>query len=143
MTWFLGADFIDIAGRVYVDLADPSTQNYFYDPESPPSDITGRVPAGPWVKGLMGLLPGTEVYSYSEFWRGKFSAHFSHHFFDPKFQRRRRRALADLLQRIYTVSFQTPINPSSPKQRHSTVQNSPLEVSSFRLPLPTLRPDLQ
>lgn len=70
-------DWTDIAGRVYVNLADPSTQNYFYDPQSPPSDITGRVPAGPWVKGLMGLLPGTEVYSYSEFWRGKSRFHFS------------------------------------------------------------------
>lgn len=70
---FMGSKLMitDIAGRVYIDLADPTTQNYFYDPESPPTDVAGRQPAGPWVKGLMGLLPGTEVFSYSEFWRGK------------------------------------------------------------------------
>ena len=70
---------VDLAGRVYADLADPTTQNHFYDPDSPPSNTVGRIAAGPWVKGLMGLLPGTEVYSYSEFWRGQSFIASSHH----------------------------------------------------------------
>ncbi|WWC87980.1 uncharacterized protein L201_002882 [Kwoniella dendrophila CBS 6074] len=60
-------DVVDVAGRVYPDLLDGTTQNYFIDPSNP-SDDQGRVQPGPGVTSLAGLLCGTTVATKSTEW---------------------------------------------------------------------------
>jgi hypothetical protein len=64
----------DFAGRVYPDLGDGRTQTYFADPTLPADKCVGRVQPGKVVKGLMGLEQATEVFGYSDQWRGKLSS---------------------------------------------------------------------
>jgi len=64
---------IELAGRVYPDLVDFSTQSYFADPRATPEQNAGRARPGQWVKGLMGLKNATDVFNYSDSWRGELS----------------------------------------------------------------------
>jgi hypothetical protein len=61
----------ELAGRVYPDLVDYSTQSYFADPRATPEQNAGRARPGQWVKGLMGLKNATDVFNYSDSWRGE------------------------------------------------------------------------
>jgi hypothetical protein len=61
----------ELAGRVYPDLVDYSTQSYFADPRATPEQNACRARPGQWVKGLMGLKNATDVFNYSDSWRGE------------------------------------------------------------------------
>jgi hypothetical protein len=52
-------------------LVDYSTQSYFADPRATPEQNAGRARPGQWVKGLMGLKNATDVFNYSDSWRGE------------------------------------------------------------------------
>jgi hypothetical protein len=69
----------EIAGRVYPDLVDFSTQSYFADPKATPEQNTGRARPGQWIKGLMGLKNATDVFNYSDQWRGELTSSMSIH----------------------------------------------------------------
>ncbi|WVW80359.1 hypothetical protein I302_102339 [Kwoniella bestiolae CBS 10118] len=60
-------DVIDVAGRVYPDILESSTQNWFIDP-SDPTDTEGRVQPGEGAYALSGLVSGTTVASKCTNW---------------------------------------------------------------------------
>nr|XP_018264929.1 uncharacterized protein I303_03111 [Kwoniella dejecticola CBS 10117]OBR87087.1 hypothetical protein I303_03111 [Kwoniella dejecticola CBS 10117] len=60
-------DVIDVAGRVYPDLLDGTTQSWFIDP-SRPNEKEGRVIPGEGPLALAGLKSGTTVASKSSHW---------------------------------------------------------------------------
>ncbi|WWD05517.1 hypothetical protein V865_003595 [Kwoniella europaea PYCC6329] len=60
-------DIIDVAGRIYPDLLDASTQNWFIDPSNP-SNKEGRVEPGEGAYALSGLKSGTTVASKCTIW---------------------------------------------------------------------------
>nr|XP_019011872.1 uncharacterized protein I206_02707 [Kwoniella pini CBS 10737]OCF50653.1 hypothetical protein I206_02707 [Kwoniella pini CBS 10737] len=60
-------DIIDVAGRVYPDLLDSTTQNWFID-SSKPNEKEGRVAPGEGALALAGLRSGTTVASKSSDW---------------------------------------------------------------------------
>ncbi|WVF70849.1 hypothetical protein IAT40_005643 [Kwoniella sp. CBS 6097] len=60
-------DVIDVAGRVYHDLLDGTTQTWFIDP-SKPADKEKRVTPGVAALSLVGLEPGTTIASKSVDW---------------------------------------------------------------------------
>lgn len=60
----------DVAGRIYPDLLDSTTQNWLLDPANP-AKVDGRVFPGEHAQGLMGLRPGTVVFSSSGQWKGE------------------------------------------------------------------------
>jgi hypothetical protein len=62
---------VELAGRVYPDLLDYSTQSFFADPKATPEQNANREKPGQWVKGLMGLRNATESFNYSDQWRGE------------------------------------------------------------------------
>ena len=59
----------DVAGRVYSDLLEPSTQTWFTDISLPETENAQRVDAGETARALASLKPGTIVGSKSENWK--------------------------------------------------------------------------
>ncbi|WVR05657.1 hypothetical protein IAU60_002679 [Kwoniella sp. DSM 27419] len=60
-------DVIDVAGRVYPDLLDGTTQNWFVDPMKR-TDTNNRAQPGESALALVGLRPGSTVASKSTQW---------------------------------------------------------------------------
>ena len=58
---------------MYPDLGDADKQSYFADPKADPAKNEGRQIPGQWMKGLMGLKNATDVFNYSDQWKGKAS----------------------------------------------------------------------
>ncbi|ORY24660.1 hypothetical protein BCR39DRAFT_546010 [Naematelia encephala] len=62
-------DIMDVAGRIYPDLLEPQTQNWFKDPSFSEQENDKRVTPGTSALALVGLKPGPLVASKSEKWK--------------------------------------------------------------------------